>query len=84
MGVHKGWQEGAYASIPMGSNKKFCKNRNTESWHLHESFFVFCDFLKNGSYELFKSLFFPRVAEFIYIEGDNKRIRFFCESIVID
>ena len=23
---------------------------------------------------LFKSLFLPRVAEFIYIEGDNKRV----------
>ena len=32
---------------------------------------------------IFKSLFLPRVAEFIYIEGANKRVNF-CESIVID
>ena len=41
----------------------------------------------------FKSLFLPRVAEFIYIEGDNKRvysagiIHFICplhQSITID
>ena len=36
---------------------------------------------------IFKSLFLPRVAEFIYIEGENRQFFpyvNFCESIVID
>ena len=32
------------------------------------------DYLISSNIHLFKSLFLPRVAEFIHIEGDNKRV----------